>query len=87
MGFYLAFGGYIGYPSSHFSTVINAIPTNRLLAETDCPYLPPQKFRGKRNEPAYVKYTVERMAQILGKTAEDVAEQTTENAIRLFKFQ
>ena len=87
MGFYLSLGGYISYPSSHLATVIKSIPKNRLLLETDCPYLPPQQFRGQRNEPAYVKYTVERMAQILGKTAEDVAEQTTGNAIRLFKFQ
>ena len=87
MGFYLAFGGYISYPGSRLAEVINSIPKNRLLVETDCPYLPPQQFRGQRNEPAYVKYTVERMAQILGKTVEDVAEQTTENAIRLFKFQ
>jgi TatD DNase family protein len=86
MGFYLAFGGYIGYPTSRLTEVIRAIPQNRLLVETDCPYLPPQKYRGRRNEPAYITLTVEAMADILGITAEAVARQTTENAKRLFKL-
>jgi TatD DNase family protein len=85
MGFYLAFGGYIGYPTSRLTEVIRAIPQNRLLVETDCPYLPPQKYRGRRNEPAYITLTVEAMADILGITAEAAARQTTENAKRLFK--
>ena len=87
MGFYLSLGGYISYPSSHLSTVINSIPKNRLLVETDCPYLPPQKYRGKRNEPAYSTLTVETLAGILGITAEQVAHLTTENATRLFRFK
>jgi TatD DNase family protein len=87
MGFYLAFGGYIGYPKSLMAEVIKAIPEDRLLVETDAPYLPPQKFRGQRNEPAYIVYTVEKMAEVLGKTKEEVANFTTENACRLFKFQ
>ena len=86
MGFYLAFGGYISYPTSHLREVIRAIPQNRLLVETDCPYLPPQKYRGQRNEPAYITHTVETMAGILGITAEAVARHTTENAKRLFKL-
>jgi TatD DNase family protein len=87
MGFYLSLGGYISYPSSHLSMVINSIPKNRLLVETDCPYLPPQKYRGKRNEPAYITLTVETLAGILGMSVEMVANLTTENAGRLFKFQ
>jgi TatD DNase family protein len=87
MGFYLAFGGYISYPNSHLQDVINSIPKNRLLVETDAPYLPPQKFRGQRNEPAYIALTVERMAKILEMTPEQAAEMTTENATQLFKFQ
>jgi len=87
MGFYLAFGGYIGYPRSLMAEVIKTVPENRLLAETDAPYLPPQKFRGQRNEPSYIVDTVERIAEVLGKTKEAVANITTENACRLFKFQ
>jgi len=87
MGFYMAFGGYIGYPKSLMAEVIKAVPEDRLLVETDAPYLPPQKFRGQRNEPAYIVYTVEKMAEVLGKTKEEVAEITAENACRLFKFQ
>jgi TatD DNase family protein len=87
MGFYLSLGGYISYPSSHLSTVIKSIPKNRLLLETDCPYLPPQQFRGQRNEPAYITYTVETMAGMLGMTAEKVANMMTENAIRLLRFK
>ncbi|MGA9696277.1 MAG: TatD family hydrolase, partial [Dehalococcoidales bacterium] len=60
------------------------VPENRLLAETDAPYLPPQKFRGQRNEPAYIRFTVEKMAEISGLSAERTAEITTENACRLF---
>jgi TatD DNase family protein len=84
MGFYLAFGGYIGYPKSLMAEVIKTVPENRLLVETDAPYLPPQKFRGQRNEPAYIVYAVEKMADILDLSAERAAEITTENALRLF---
>jgi TatD DNase family protein len=87
MGFCLAFGGYIGYPNNKAGDVIRGVPADRLLVETDCPFLPPQKYRGRRNEPAYITLTVEVLAGILGKSSGAVARQTTENAQRLFKFQ
>ncbi len=55
------------------------------MAETDAPYLTPQPFRGKRNEPAYTKYVVEKIAQLLGKDTIDIENLTTTNAKRLFK--
>lgn len=84
MGFYISLGGYIGYPKSTLHEVIKGIPKDRLLAETDCPFLPPQEYRGKRNEPAYLRLTVKRLAAIRKETYEETARVTTENARRLF---
>ncbi len=86
LGFYLSFGGYIGYPRSHAPEVIKQIPPEKLLVETDAPFLPPQPFRGKRNEPSYIVHTVNVMAQVLGKTPEETAKITTANAYVLFKL-
>ena len=86
MGFYLALGAYIGYPGSESAhDVIRNIPPDRLLIETDCPFLSPQSHRGKRNEPAYLPLTVAVLAKIRGESPETVAAKTTENAHRLFR--
>jgi TatD DNase family protein len=85
MGFYISLGGYIGYPASRNSqSVIKGIPLDRLLLETDCPFLPPQAYRGKRNEPAYVAITAGVLANIRQVPLETVARETTQNALRLF---
>ncbi len=85
MGFYLSLGGYITYPAnSNAHDVIRSIPADRLIVETDCPYLAPQHYRGRRNEPAYVRYTAEELARIRGVPFETIAQETTENARRLF---
>jgi len=85
LGFYLALGAYIGYPSSESThDIIRNIPKDRLLIETDCPFLSPQSHRGKRNEPAYLAPTVEILAKIRGESFEEVAGITTKNAQRLF---
>ncbi len=60
------------------------IPMDRLVVETDSPYLTPEPNRGKRNEPAYVKFTAERVAEVKGITLEEVAERTTQNAKKFF---
>ncbi len=86
LGFYIGLDAYIGYPSSKMSDVIKAIPVNRLLIETDCPFLPPQSRRGKRNEPAYLPETLTALAGIRGESVEYTARQTTENALRLFSL-
>jgi TatD DNase family protein len=87
LGFYLAFGGYVSYPRSNAPAVIKELPTDRLLVETDCPFLPPQQYRGKRNEPSYTPIAVKVMADAVGVSIEAMAKLTTENAGRLFKFQ
>jgi len=85
LGLYLSFPGTIGYPNNDAAReVVKAIPIDRMLVETDCPYLSPQQFRGKRNEPAYVRYTAEKIAEIKGLTIEDVARVTSRNCFDLF---
>lgn len=85
MGLYLALGGYITYPSSKKShDVIKQIPDDRLLLETDCPFLAPQAHRGKRNEPAYIVQAAECIAEIKGISLRQVAQLTTANASELF---
>jgi TatD DNase family protein len=84
-GFFISLGAYIGYPSSKaLREVISEIPADRLVVETDCPFLPPQKYRGKRNEPSYTLITLGVLAEIKRKTLEEMADQTTRNAMLLF---
>jgi len=88
MGFYLSFGAYIGYPSTAGAhNVIRSIPRDRLLVETDCPFLPPQSHRGKRNEPAYLSFTIKALASIREESYEDIANVSTQNAQQLFRIQ
>ena len=85
LGFHISLGGYIGYPkSTALHEIIKSIPEDRLLSETDCPFLPPQDYRGKRNEPSYLRLTVKKLAEIRKETYEKTARVTTENARRLF---
>jgi len=85
MRFYLSLGGYITYPVNRDAhNVIRSIPADRLMVETDCPFLTPQLHRGQRNEPAYVRHTAEELAIIRDVTLETLAGETTCNARRLF---
>lgn len=85
MGFYLGFTGPITYKSAdELRSILAEIPMERLLVETDAPFLAPQQHRGKRNEPAYVALVAEKVGSIRGMTSQSVAEQTSANAIRLF---
>jgi TatD DNase family protein len=87
MGFYISLGGYIGYPSSaKLRETIQKIPLERIVIETDCPFLPPQKYRGKRNEPCYTLITAGVLAEIKRLTLEEIAQQTTQNAVKLFSL-
>jgi TatD DNase family protein len=87
MGFYISLGAYIGYPSSRqLRETVKDIPLDRLVLETDCPFLPPQKHRGQRNEPSYVAITAGVLAEIKQLSVEEIAQQTTRNARVLFKL-
>ncbi|MFL6980002.1 TatD family hydrolase [Bacillus inaquosorum] len=87
MNFYLSFGGPVTFKNAKKpKEVVKEIPNDRLLIETDCPFLTPHPFRGKRNEPSYVKYVAEQIAELKGMTFEEIASITTENAKRLFRI-
>jgi len=83
MGFYLSFNGIITY-ANDYDKVVKNMPLDRLLLETDCPYLSPVPFRGQRNEPANVKYVAQRVAEIRGEAVGKIAEITTKNAKDFF---
>ncbi len=83
MDFHISFTGLITY-ARDYDKVIKNTPLDRILIETDSPYLTPVPYRGKRNEPAYVKYVAEKIAEVKGLEYKEVAEQTTKNARELF---
>ena len=84
-GLYISIPGTVTYPANEMlREVVRSVPMERLLLETDCPYLSPVPHRGKRNEPAYTRITAEKVAEIKGLTVEDVGRITTMNAGRLF---
>ncbi len=85
-GYYFGFGGTSTYKNSHkVREVMQYIPRELMLFETDCPYLSPVPFRGKRNNPGYVEYTARNAAEVLGVDFDELAAQTAANTLRLFK--
>ena len=85
MNFYISLGGPVTFKNAKKpKEVAAAVPLDRLLIETDCPYLAPHPYRGKRNEPSYVKLVAEQIAEIKQLTFEEVSQATTENAKKLF---
>lgn len=87
MNFYISFGGPLTFKNAKKpKEVAVQVPLDRLLIETDCPYLTPHPFRGKRNESGYVRYVAEEMAQLHGLTFEELAQITSDNARRLFQL-
>jgi TatD DNase family protein len=87
MGFYISIPGSITFKNAErFREIVNRIPLEFLLVETDAPFITPEPFRGKRNEPSYVRYTAQKVAEIKKVTFEKVAEVTTENALRVYRL-
>ncbi|MBI2486178.1 MAG: TatD family hydrolase [Deltaproteobacteria bacterium] len=86
-GFYISFSGVLTFKNAEdIREAARKIPFKRILVETDSPYLAPIPFRGKRNEPAYVKYVAQKIAELRGVSLEEIEEQTTTNAKNLFSF-
>ena len=85
MNFYISLGGPVTFKNAKKpKEVAIEVPLDKLLIETDCPYLAPHPYRGKRNEPAYVKLVAQQIAELKGISLEEVAKATTENAKKLF---
>ncbi len=83
-GFYLGIGGVITYKNSGLAEVIKKIDLKNVVLETDSPYLTPVPFRGKRNESSYLKYVVQKIAEVKNISFKEVAEITTQNAESFF---
>ena len=85
LGLYLGIGGILTFKrSEELRATVRELPLERLLLETDAPYLAPEPFRGKRNEPAYVAYVAARLAEIRGLPVAEIERATSENFFRLF---
>ncbi|HLX62443.1 MAG TPA: TatD family hydrolase [Planctomycetota bacterium] len=87
LNLYFGLGGVVTYPKSNeVREALALMPEERLLLETDCPFLPPQPWRGKRNEPAYLTAVVQKIAEVRGISEEAVRASTTANAKRVFSM-
>ncbi len=89
MGIYISFSGIVtfrGKRTDPLREAVREVPADRLLIETDCPYLAPTPMRGKRNEPAFVAHTAKVVARHAGMSVTDLARATTQNARKLFRL-
>lgn len=88
LGFYIGLGGTITYPKNVvLRETVRRAPLERILMETDAPYLPPQNFRGKRNEPKFLIFTAEYLAKLIGISLEKLSEISNKNFSELFKIE
>ena len=85
LGFYFSFGGVLTF-TRDYDDLVRYIGLNKIMLETDAPYITPSPHRGKRNEPSFVKHTAEKLAEILDEDLEKVQVQTTENALKVLKL-
>ncbi len=85
LGLYLGIGGVVTFKNSGLDKVIREVGLEHVVLETDAPYLAPVPFRGKRNEPSYLKYVVDKLSEVTGLSREKVCEITTRNAKKIFR--
>ena len=87
-GFYIALGGVVTFKNAKkMKEVAQAVPLENLLVETDSPYLTPVPYRGKRNEPSYVKYSAEEIAKLRNISFSEISDATTKNALKVFHLE
>ena len=87
LGLHISVAGVVTFKTAEaLREAVRIVPRDRLLVETDCPFLAPIPYRGKRNEPAYVVETAKKVAELWGATLDEVARATTENVKRLFRL-
>ena len=86
IGYYISFSGNLTFKNSNLPSVAKYLPLDRLLVETDSPYLSPEPFRGKPNEPGRTRYVAEKLAEIHNTSFETIVEQTTKNINKLFSI-
>ena len=83
---YIGIGGVLTYKKASIAETVKEIPLEKILLETDSPYLTPVPFRGKRNESSYIPYIAQKLAELTGRELEEIAATTTSNAQKLFKI-
>jgi TatD DNase family protein len=88
MGFFISIPGSVTFKNAErFREIVKRLPLESLLVETDAPFITPEPFRGKRNEPSFIRYTAQKVAEIKKIAFEKVAEVTTENALRVYRLK
>lgn len=84
LGLYLGIGGVLTFKNAGVDKAVSQLPLDKIMLETDAPYLAPSPKRGKRNEPAFVRFTAKRLAEVMDVSFQKIEEQTTENALTFY---
>jgi TatD DNase family protein len=86
LNYHVSFTGPVTFKNTNYNKLIERVPLEQLILETDSPFLAPVPFRGKRNEPSYIRYIAEKIAQVKGTSVDKLAEITSDNAKNLFQL-
>ncbi len=87
LGYYLGIGGVLTFKNTNLTETIKDIPLERILLETDCPYLTPEPYRKEKNEPMYIPVIAKKISEIIGKDIKEVEDKIYDNTIKLFKLK